>query len=134
MTPTGMQTARLSFFIGTVSAALAVALGAFGAHALKASLSPDLFQVFETGVRYQMYHAFGLMAAGCASALWGSTVERLVQWATRCFAAGTVLFSGSLYVLSLSGQRWPGVATPVGGALFIAGWCILGIAVWRTRG
>lgn len=102
---------------------LAVALGAFGAHALKARLSPELQAVWETGVRYQVYHALGLFVVA-----WLTTVtqSRLVPAAGWCFVAGTALFSGSLYVLSLSGIRWLGAITPLGGLLFLAGWlCLL---------
>lgn len=98
---------------GSVLMFLAVALGAFAAHGLKARLSPEMLQVFETAVRYQAYHALALLALGAA---------RGPDRAGWCFVAGVVLFSGSLYALALSGVRWLGAITPLGGVLFLAGW------------
>lgn len=102
---------------------LAVALGAFGAHALKSRLQPELQAVFETGVRYQVYHALGLFVVAWLST---RTQSRLVDSAGWCFIGGTALFSGSLYALCLSGIRGLGAVTPLGGLLFLAGWlCLL---------
>lgn len=116
---------------GCCSAALGVAAGAFGAHGLKSMLSPDMLQVYETAVRYQMYHAFGLMVAGLMSA---ASNESKVRFAGYCFIIGTVVFSGSLYALTLTGIRWFGAATPFGGIAFIAGWIGLAIAAYqRTK-
>jgi uncharacterized membrane protein YgdD (TMEM256/DUF423 family) len=112
----------LLFRIGAVSAGMAVALGAFGAHGLRAMVTPEMLAVFETGVRYQMYHALALLAVGLAFArLEGRTVAA----AAWLFVAGTVLFSGSLYVLTLTGTRWWGAVTPLGGVAFLAGWALL---------
>lgn len=116
---------RLFFSLGSASAFLAVAAGAFGAHGLRARLSPDLLAVFETAARYQMYHALALLAAAWAASRWPGA---LPQWAGWLFVAGTVLFSGSLYLLALSGVRWLGAITPLGGAAFLAGWVCLGLA------
>jgi len=99
-----------------------VALGAFAAHALKASLGPELMAAFETGVRYQMYHAFALCAAAWGWARWP---HRLFGAAGSCFVAGIVLFSGSLYLLALTNTRWLGMITPLGGAALLAGWLCL---------
>jgi uncharacterized membrane protein YgdD (TMEM256/DUF423 family) len=99
-----------------------VAFGAFGAHALKASLPPDLLVVFETGVRYQMYHVFALCAAAWGWARWQS---RPFVFAGGLFVAGIVVFSGSLYLLALTGTRWLGAITPLGGLAFLAGWLCL---------
>jgi uncharacterized membrane protein YgdD (TMEM256/DUF423 family) len=118
---------RVFFALGSVSAFLAVALGAFGAHALKNSLAPDLLAVFETGVRYQMYHALGLLAVGWACTQWPGTVVNVGGW---LFVAGTLLFSGSLYALALSGERWLGAVTPVGGLAFLGGWLCLAWGAW----
>jgi uncharacterized membrane protein YgdD (TMEM256/DUF423 family) len=118
---------RLFFVVGCLSAAVAVTLGAFGAHGLRGRLVPDMLMTFEIGVRYQTYHALGLLAVGLALSRWPSSALALAGW---LFIAGTVVFSGSLYVLALSGQRWLGAVTPVGGAAFIAGWIILAWAVW----
>jgi uncharacterized membrane protein YgdD (TMEM256/DUF423 family) len=117
--------------IAALSGCLGVALGAFGAHALEARLAPDLLAVFETGVRYQLYHVVGLMAVAWAHRLGGHGATRAAGW---LFVAGTVLFSGSLYVLALSGVRWLGAITPVGGVAFLAGWVSLAWAFWRLGG
>jgi uncharacterized membrane protein YgdD (TMEM256/DUF423 family) len=116
---------RVFFGLGALSAAVAVAAGAFGAHALRARLSPELLAVFETGARYQMYHALGLMAAGWATTRFAGG---LAQWSGWLFLVGTVLFSGSLYALALSGARWLGAITPFGGVAFLAGWLFLALA------
>ena len=119
---------RIFFALGAVSALLAVGLGAFAAHALKARLAPDMLAVFEVGVRYHMYHALGLLAVGWACSRWpgGATTAAGVL-----FVVGTVLFSGSLYALSLSGLRGLGAVTPVGGVAFLAGWACLAWAALR---
>lgn len=111
--------------LGALSAFIAVAAGAFGAHALRARLSPDLLTVFETGARYQMYHALALLAVAWVSS---RAVGPLIGWAGWLFVAGTVLFSGSLYVLALSGVRQLGAITPLGGLCFLAGWICLALA------
>ncbi len=101
---------------------LAVGLGAFGAHALKERLSAELLVVFETGVRYQMYHALALLAAGVLAA-----TGRRTGPAAICFLAGIALFSGSLYALALLGVKWLGAITPVGGVCFLLGWLLLAV-------
>ncbi len=119
---------RILLALGALSAALSVAAGAFGAHALKARLAPDLLAVFETGARYQMYHAIGIgLAAWAATRFPGAAAA----WAGWLFLAGTILFSGSLYALALSGVRALGAVTPFGGVAFIAGWIALAIAALR---
>jgi uncharacterized membrane protein YgdD (TMEM256/DUF423 family) len=119
---------RLFFSLGAVSGAIAVAAGAFGAHGLKLRLTPDLLAIFDTAARYQMFHALALLAAGWAVSRWPGAFARAAGW---CFIAGTLVFSGSLYALSLSGIRALGAITPVGGVLFIAGWLLLAVAAWR---
>lgn len=120
---------RLFLGAAAISAAISVAAGAFGAHALKARLSPDLLSVFETGARYQMYHAIGLaLAAWAASRAPGSAAP---AWAGGLFLAGTLLFSGSLYALALTGVRSLGAVTPFGGVAFIAGWLALALSALR---
>lgn len=119
---------RLLFALGSASALIAVAAGAFGAHGLRARLTPDLLAVFETGARYQMYHAFGLMAAAWAVTRWPGPWPVRAGW---LFLVGTLLFSGSLYALALSGLRWLGAVTPLGGAAFLAGWACLLLAATR---
>jgi len=108
-----------------------VGLGAFAAHGLRARLTPAMLAVFETAVRYQMYHAFALLAAAWAWARWQ---RREFTLAGMLFIAGIVLFSGSLYGLALSGPRWLGPVTPLGGLAFLAGWLALGIGALRARG
>ena len=114
--------------VGAGFAGLAVAAGAFGAHLLKPVLDTAMLGVFETAVRYQMYHALGL----CIVVGMGERDQRLpiVGW---LFVVGIVLFSGSLYLLSLSGIRWVGALTPLGGAAFMAGWAVLAWTVVKQR-
>lgn len=116
---------RLFFGLGSLSAFVAVAAGAFGAHALRSRLPADLLAVFETGARYQMYHALGLLAVAWAAARWPGPWPPRAGW---LFVAGTVLFSGSLYALALTGLRWFGAVTPLGGLAFLAGWLCLALA------
>jgi uncharacterized membrane protein YgdD (TMEM256/DUF423 family) len=119
---------RLFFAIGSVSAFIAVGLGAFAAHALKSRLDSSLLATFEVGVRYQMYHALALLAVGWAQTRWPGAAMTASGW---LFVAGTVIFSGSLYALSLSGLRWLGAITPVGGIALLAGWLCLAWAAWK---
>lgn len=121
---------RLFFTLGSLSAFAGVALGAFAAHALKGRLESDLLVVFETGVRYQMYHAFALLAVGWACTRWSGPALRASGW---LFVAGTIIFSGSLYALSLSGVRWLGAITPVGGLMLLAGWLCLIWGSWHGK-
>jgi uncharacterized membrane protein YgdD (TMEM256/DUF423 family) len=107
-----------------------VALGAFGAHALKASLPADLLAVFETAVRYQMTHVFALCAAAWGWARWPS---RPFAWAGWLFVAGIVVLYGSLYLLALTGTRWLGAITPLGGLAFLAGWLCLAWGALRQN-
>lgn len=116
--------------LGALSAFLSVALGAFGAHALKTRLSADLLAIFETGVRYQFYHALALLLTAWALRQGASGAA---QWAGGCFVAGTLLFSGSLYALALSGARWLGAVTPLGGLAFLMGWVLLAWRFWQLR-
>jgi uncharacterized membrane protein YgdD (TMEM256/DUF423 family) len=114
--------------IGALSGLVAVAAGAFAAHGLKARLGPDLLAVFETGARYQMVHALGLAAVAWAASRFPGAAA---AWAGWLFLAGTVLFSGSLYLLALTGARWLGAVTPLGGVAFLGGWAALAWAAWR---
>ncbi|MFQ5591498.1 MAG: DUF423 domain-containing protein [Phycisphaerae bacterium] len=111
--------------MGALNGLLAVVIGAFGAHALKSQLDPGKVQMLEVGVRYQMYHALALLALGGMAPLRGT---RLVSAAATCMIVGIVLFSGSLYGLSLTDWRWLGPITPVGGACLMLGWLMLVIA------
>ena len=114
--------------IGSVAALIGVGFGAFGAHGLRGRLSPDMLAVFETGVRYQMYHAFALLITALALARFDGWLLRTAGW---LFTAGIVLFSGSLYALALTGTRGLGAIAPIGGVAFIAGWIALAFAAWR---
>jgi uncharacterized membrane protein YgdD (TMEM256/DUF423 family) len=113
---------RTFFSLGALSAFISVAAGAFGAHALRARLNSEYLAIFETAARYQMYHALGLMVTAWAVFRWPGA---LPQWTGWLFIAGTVLFSGSLYALSLTGIRWLGAITPLGGVAFLLGWLCL---------
>lgn len=120
---------RTYAFAGALSGFVAVAAGAFGAHALRARLAPDMLQVFETGARYQMYHALALVAAAFVA---GNGDRPAAAWAARLFILGTVLFSGSLYALALTGVSRLGIVTPFGGVAFLAGWlCLAAAALGR---
>jgi uncharacterized membrane protein YgdD (TMEM256/DUF423 family) len=119
---------RLFVVIGAISAFFAVGAGAFGAHGLRTRLVPDLLAVFETAARYQMYHALGLIAAAWVANRWPGALAGAAGW---LFVAGTVVFSGSLYGLALTGVRWLGAVTPLGGLCFLAGWLCLAAAALR---
>lgn len=113
---------RTFFLVGAVSAFLAVAAGAFGAHALRGRLDPAAMAVFDTAARYHMYHSLAILAAALVPARGGNAPAR----SGAClFAGGILLFSGSLYALALSGIRWFGAVTPIGGLMFLAGWALL---------
>jgi uncharacterized membrane protein YgdD (TMEM256/DUF423 family) len=109
-------------------AGLGVAFGAFGAHALRTRLDAEDLAIFEIGVRYQMYHALAIIACGLVALRIDNAA---VKAAAICFIAGVVIFSGSLYGLTLSGQRWLGMVTPIGGFALLAGWASLAFAVLK---
>jgi uncharacterized membrane protein YgdD (TMEM256/DUF423 family) len=116
---------RIFLGLGAISGFLGVAAGAFGAHALRDRLSTEYLAVFETAARYQMYHALALLVV--ALLLWVRPLGTL-QWAGWLFVVGTTLFSGSLYALVLTGTRWLGAITPLGGVAFLAGWICLALS------
>jgi len=119
---------RVFFGMGAVLGAIGVAAGAFGAHAMRTRVAPEMLVVFETGVRYHLVHVLALLAAGWAAARWPSPAVTAAGW---LFVAGILLFSGSLYALALTGVRALGLVTPVGGGAFILGWIALAWAAWR---
>lgn len=120
---------RTPLLLGALFGLLAVAFGAFGAHALRERLEPDLLAIFETGARYQMFHALALLLV---AALSDRLPPRLAAAATLAFALGIVVFSGSLYALALTGVRALGAVTPLGGAAFLVGWgCLMAAALRR---
>lgn len=125
---TGRSLSQRFLVLGTVFAGLAVAAGAFGAHALKEILDEHRLQVFDTAARYQMYHAFGLCIVAWAMDRYPGQRLEQTGW---LFTIGILLFSGSLYVVSLAGVRWMGAVTPIGGAAFLAGWLLFGWRIWN---
>ena len=122
--------AKLFIFLGSISAMLAVGLGAFGAHALKSRFDDYAMGVFETAVQYHFYHSFALLIVGVVALSQPQTV--LLKTSGYLFFLGLIIFSGSLYILSLSGLRWLGAVTPLGGLAFIAGWACLAAASWKS--
>ena len=117
---------RIFFALGSLSGLLGVAAGAFGAHGLRDRLGPEMLAVWETAARYQLIHALALLAVAWAVTRWPGAATAAAGW---LFITGTLVFSGSLYLLSLSGVRWLGAITPIGGVAFIAGWACL---VWAA--
>jgi uncharacterized membrane protein YgdD (TMEM256/DUF423 family) len=122
--------------IAALLGAVSVAVGAFGAHGLKQFVAEESISTFETGVRYQFYHVFGLLAL---SALWKEFPVKWLRWAGNCFITGIVLFSGSLYLLTALkatntvGLNGIGIITPIGGLFFIAGWLLIAAALFKTK-
>ncbi|HPF57567.1 MAG TPA: DUF423 domain-containing protein [Candidatus Competibacteraceae bacterium] len=121
---------KVFLLLGCVGMLCAVAMGAFGAHALKKVLAPDLMAVYETAVHYHVYHALGLLAVGLLT--WRLPESVALRGSGLLMTGGLLLFSGSLYALALSGIRWLGAITPIGGVAFLAAWLLLAIAVVRA--
>ena len=117
------------FVIGAVLAALAVAAGAFGAHALAARLTPERLATWETAARYHMYGSLGLVLVGIAADRWPSALMNAAGW---LMLAGVLVFGGTVYVLALGGPRWLGAVTPIGGVCLIAAWLMAAFAVYRS--
>ena len=107
--------------IGVIAMALGIVLGAFGAHGLKARLEPSLLAAYQTGVEYHLYHGLGLILVGVLGFHFPGAAG--LQWGGWLLLAGMLLFSGSLYLMAISGVRWLGAITPFGGMAFIVGWC-----------
>jgi uncharacterized membrane protein YgdD (TMEM256/DUF423 family) len=123
------MTGKLFLSLGSLGGLLAVAFGAFGAHALRGRLDDYATGVFETAVQYQFFHSLALLAVGLLALNQpATTLMRSSGW---LFLTGIVIFSGSLYLLSLTGMRWLGAVTPIGGLAFIAGWACLAAAAWQ---
>ena len=126
-----MNSEKLFLVLGAASAFVAVAAGAFGAHGLKARLSPEMLAIFETGARYQMCHSLALLFVAWASGRFPGSVVWVSGW---LFVVGIVLFSGSLYLLSLTETRWLGAITPFGGLAFLGGWlCLIWAAIRSSQ-
>jgi uncharacterized membrane protein YgdD (TMEM256/DUF423 family) len=122
---------RAFLTVGAVFGGLGVAAGAFAAHGLKSRLAPDLLAVFETGARYQLVHAVALLVVGVLATRVPHPAVAAAGW---LFIVGVVVFSGSLYLLAVTGVRWLGAITPIGGVALIAGWLALAWGVLRSRG
>lgn len=120
---------RIFFIVASLSGLVAVAAGAFGAHGLKGRLTADMLVIWETAARYQMYHALAMLASAWACQRWPGGASTAAGW---LFLAGTVVFSGSLYALSLTGIKVLGAITPLGGLAFMAGWLLLALGAWRA--
>jgi uncharacterized membrane protein YgdD (TMEM256/DUF423 family) len=123
---------RVFIVIGALSGCLAVAAGAFGAHALRGRLSSDMLDVFQTGATYQMYHALALVGVGILLGRFSIEGSAWLSASGWLFVAGSVLFSGSLYLLSLTGTPWLGAITPLGGVAFLAAWLALAVGILRA--
>lgn len=122
---------KLFMFIGGLSALLGVILGAFGAHGLKKSLSPEMLSVYQTGINYHLYHAMALLLVGIVIKLGAANIDYL-KWSGYLFVAGIILFSGSLYLLSITGNKLFGPITPMGGLCFIAGWLLFSLSIYKS--
>ena len=122
--------AKVLLAAGGLAALAAVALGAFGAHALKGRLNPEMLAVWHTAVEYHVFHALGLLAVGLIATQLPESA--LPKWSGWLMLAGIVLFSGSLYALALTGVRWLSAVTPAGGTAFLAAWALLAIAILRA--
>ncbi len=118
---------KTCLLVASFALAAAVALGAFGAHALKARLAPDMLAVYQTAVQYHFWHALGLFALALLMLQWEAPVLTLAGW---LLLAGLILFCGSLYVLALTGERWVGAITPLGGIASIAAWLVVAWVAW----
>ncbi len=123
-------TAKLFLLLGSANAMLAVIFGAFGAHALKARIDESLLKIFHTGVEYHFYHALGLILVGIIAI--NIPVNMWIKSAGWMMFTGIILFSGSLYLLSILNMRWLGMITPLGGLLFILAWLSLCIAIFKN--
>lgn len=130
-TPTGSSHAEWIAVSGALLCMAGVAAGAFGAHLLSGRLAPDALDTFQTGIRYHLVHALGLLALAALSSRMPST---LWPWAAGLLVAGILIFSGTLYGLALGGPRWLGAVTPLGGICFLAGWAVTAVAAWGAGG
>ncbi len=123
---------KFLFLFTGISGLVSVAMGAFGAHGLRGKIEENLFHAFETAVSYQMSHTLALLGICILMQMWG--VKPFLQYAAYGFIFGILLFSGSLYGLALTGAKWLGPITPIGGLAFVAGWLLLTYAAWENAG
>ena len=126
-----MNSAKLFLLFGSTSMAIGVVLGAFAAHGLKSRLSADMLAVFRTGVEYQLIHSLGLVLTGLAIVYLQSSPQ--LRWSGWSMLSGILLFSGSLYALSLTGIRSFGMITPIGGLFFITAWLLFAVGIWKVQ-
>ena len=128
-----MGRANITVAVGALFMLVAVLLGAFGAHALKARLVPEMLAVYQTGVQYHLIHALGLMVIGAIqnTGVNNHNGSQLLKFAAILIAVGIVFFSGSLYVLAKTGVTMFGAITPLGGLCFLAGWALVALQMWR---
>lgn len=125
-----MHSAKLFLILGGVNAALVVMFGAFGAHGLKTKISAEMLAVYQTGVHYHLFHALGLLVVGVVATQIVDSVY--LRWAGWLMLTGIILFSGSLYIMSVGGMRWLGMVTPFGGLVFIAAWILFVMAIIKA--
>jgi len=125
-----MHSAKLFLILGGINAALVVILGAFGAHGLKTKISAEMLAVYQTGVHYHLFHALGLLVVGVVATQIVDSIS--LKWAGWLMLTGIILFSGSLYIMSLGGMRWLGMVTPFGGLAFIAAWILFVMAIIKA--
>jgi uncharacterized membrane protein YgdD (TMEM256/DUF423 family) len=124
------QTAKTFLLIGSLTALLAVVIGAFGAHGVRDKIPADMLAIYQTGVQYHFYHALGLLGVGLVGLHTPNSAA--LKWSGWLMLIGMIIFSGSLYLLSLTGLRWLGAITPIGGVAFIAAWALLAIAIYKS--
>jgi uncharacterized membrane protein YgdD (TMEM256/DUF423 family) len=125
------MSARRCLIVAAIALALAVAFGAFGAHALRTKLAPDAMAIYQTAVQYHFWHALGLLGVGI---LFERTpASKRLPWVAGLLVIGLLLFCGSLYLLALTGEIWLGAFTPAGGIAFIAAWLLLASVAWHHR-
>jgi uncharacterized membrane protein YgdD (TMEM256/DUF423 family) len=122
--------AKAFLLLGAIACMLAVLSGAFGAHALRGKLTADLLAIYQTAVQYHFWHALGLLAIGIVTIYLPTSAP--LKWAGWLMLAGVLIFSGSLYLLALTGARWLGAITPIGGTAFIVSWALLAFAIARA--
>jgi uncharacterized membrane protein YgdD (TMEM256/DUF423 family) len=123
--------ARGCLIAAAAALAAGVAIGAFGAHAVRARLDPAAFAVYQTAVNYHFWHALGLLGVGALMLHWPA--NRRLAWVAGLLLAGLLLFCGSIYALALTGWSWLGAIAPIGGAAFVAAWLLLACVVWNER-
>ena len=121
---------RTFFILGSVFGMMAILAGTFGAHGLEQTVTPSLLQTFDTGVRYHMYHALALIGVAWACEHFGGKLPVAAGW---LFVIGIIVFAGSLYLLAITGARWLGMITPIGGVAFVVGWLLLIVAGAQSR-